>query len=42
MSRFDPKHPVSLGKLIASADEAMYEEKKSRPQLCMNSPQEAG
>jgi diguanylate cyclase (GGDEF)-like protein len=42
MSRFDPKHPVSLGKLIASADEAMYEEKKSRPQSCMNSPQKAG
>jgi diguanylate cyclase (GGDEF)-like protein len=31
MARFDPKHPVSLGKLIASADEAMYEEKKKRP-----------
>jgi diguanylate cyclase (GGDEF)-like protein len=30
MARFDPKHPVSLGKLIAAADEAMYEEKKSR------------
>jgi diguanylate cyclase (GGDEF)-like protein len=30
MSRFDPKNPVSLGKLIASADEAMYEEKKKR------------
>jgi len=33
MSRFDPRHPVSLGKLIASADEAMYEEKRNRPQL---------
>jgi diguanylate cyclase (GGDEF)-like protein len=33
MARFDPKHPVSLGKLIASADEAMYEEKKHRPNL---------
>jgi len=33
MTRFDPKHPVSLGKLIASADEAMYEEKKHRPNL---------
>ncbi len=33
MARFDPKHPVSLGKLIASADEAMYEEKKNRPSL---------
>ena len=25
------KHPVSLGNLIAAADEAMYEEKKNRP-----------
>jgi diguanylate cyclase (GGDEF)-like protein len=33
MSRFDPKNPVSLGKLIASADEAMYEEKKNRPRM---------
>jgi len=31
MARFDPKNPVSLGKLIASADEAMYKEKKKRP-----------
>jgi diguanylate cyclase (GGDEF)-like protein len=29
MARFDPKHPVSLGNLIAMADEAMYEEKRS-------------
>jgi diguanylate cyclase (GGDEF)-like protein len=36
MSRFDPKHPVSLGKLIASADEAMYEEKKNRSPLRMS------
>jgi diguanylate cyclase (GGDEF)-like protein len=34
MSRFDPKHPVPLGKLIANADEGMYEEKKIRPKLC--------
>jgi diguanylate cyclase (GGDEF)-like protein len=33
MSRFDPKNPVSLGKLIAIADEAMYEEKKKRPRM---------
>ena len=33
VSRFDPKHPVSLGKLIATADEAMYEDKKMRPKL---------
>lgn len=35
MARFDPKHPVSLGKLIATADEAMYEEKKNRQKLCV-------
>ena len=29
MARFDPKRPVSLGKLISAADEAMYEGKKS-------------
>jgi diguanylate cyclase (GGDEF)-like protein len=33
MARFDPKRPVSLGKLISLADEAMYEHKKSRPKL---------
>jgi diguanylate cyclase (GGDEF)-like protein len=33
MARFDPKRPVSLGKLIATADAAMYEEKKNRPKL---------
>jgi diguanylate cyclase (GGDEF)-like protein len=33
MARFDPKRPVSLGKLISSADEAMYEHKKIRPKL---------
>jgi diguanylate cyclase (GGDEF)-like protein len=30
MARFDPKHPVSLGKLMSMADEAMYDEKKNR------------
>jgi diguanylate cyclase (GGDEF)-like protein len=29
MARFDPKHPVSLGNLIAMADEAMYDEKRT-------------
>src|SRR5713101_707952 len=29
MARFDPKHPVPLGELIAMADEAMYEEKRT-------------
>jgi len=28
VARFDPKHPVSLGELMALADRAMYEEKK--------------
>jgi GGDEF domain-containing protein len=31
MARFDPKHPVSPGTLIATAEEAMYEEKRKRP-----------
>jgi diguanylate cyclase (GGDEF)-like protein len=34
MTRFDPKKPVSLGRLIAAADEAMYEEKKNRSKVC--------
>jgi diguanylate cyclase (GGDEF)-like protein len=33
MARFDPKHAVSLGKLVAAADEAMYEEKKKKTRL---------
>ena len=35
MARFDPRQPVSLGKLIAMADEAMYEVKKDRQKLCV-------
>src|SRR6266853_2281019 len=35
MARFDPRHPVSLGKLIAAADEAMYGEKKNRQKICV-------
>jgi diguanylate cyclase (GGDEF)-like protein len=35
MSRFDPKHPVALEKLIAIADAAMYVEKRNRPKLYM-------
>jgi diguanylate cyclase (GGDEF)-like protein len=35
MARFDPRQPVSLGKLIAMADEAMYEVKKNRQKLCV-------
>jgi diguanylate cyclase (GGDEF)-like protein len=30
VARFDPKRPVSLGSLMATADDAMYEEKKNR------------
>ena len=41
MARFDPKRPVSLGKLIATADEAMYEEKKNRPsRVILDSPRQ--
>jgi diguanylate cyclase (GGDEF)-like protein len=35
MGRLDPTHPISLEKLIATADEAMYEEKKNRQKLCI-------
>lgn len=35
VARFDPRHPVSLGELIATADEAMYEEKKNRSKLAV-------
>src|SRR5712671_4000943 len=35
VARFDPRHPLSLGKLIAIADEAMYEEKKNRQKVCV-------
>jgi diguanylate cyclase (GGDEF)-like protein len=30
VARFDPKRPVSLGELMAHADKAMYERKRSR------------
>jgi diguanylate cyclase (GGDEF)-like protein len=33
MARYDPKRPVSLGKLIETADDAMYEEKRNRTRL---------
>jgi diguanylate cyclase (GGDEF)-like protein len=29
VARFDPKHPVSLGELMAQADTAMYEQKRA-------------
>jgi len=35
MARFDPKRPVSLGKLISLADEAMYQHKNGRPAFCV-------
>jgi diguanylate cyclase (GGDEF)-like protein len=35
MARFDPRHPVTLGKLIATADETMYEEKKGRSRIAV-------
>ena len=37
MARFDPKRPIPLGKLLAAADEAMYEEKRNRTRLCVSS-----
>jgi diguanylate cyclase (GGDEF)-like protein len=40
MARYDPKRPVSLGKLIATADDAMYEEKKNRTRSCVTQPVE--
>lgn len=36
VARFDPARPISLGDLIARADQAMYEQKKSRPRLGQN------
>jgi len=38
LSRFDPKHPVSLGELMAQADQAMYEQKRSRLRACLTKP----
>jgi len=35
VARFDPRHPLSLGKLISIADGAMYEEKKNRQKVCV-------
>jgi two-component system, cell cycle response regulator len=36
LARFDPKHPVSLGALMAQADRAMYEGKRNRPAACLS------
>jgi two-component system cell cycle response regulator len=38
LARFDPKHPVSLGALIAQADQAMYEQKRRRLGTCLSKP----
>jgi two-component system, cell cycle response regulator len=38
LARFDPKHPVSLGALMAQADQAMYEQKRSRFAACLGEP----
>jgi two-component system, cell cycle response regulator len=35
MARFDPKQDVSLGGLLAKADRAMYEEKRTHPKMWM-------
>jgi diguanylate cyclase (GGDEF)-like protein len=34
VARFDPKHAVSLGELMAQADKAMYEQKRSHQKSC--------
>jgi len=37
-ARFDPKHGVSLGDLLAKADQAMYEQKSTHPKLWLSQP----
>lgn len=37
-ARFDPKHSVSLGDLLAKADQAMYEQKSTHPEMWMSRP----
>src|SRR5882762_2321870 len=34
VARFDPKRTISLGELMAQADKAMYEQKRSHQKLC--------
>lgn len=34
--RFDPRHPVSLGELMLQADQAMYEQKRSKAKIFVN------
>jgi diguanylate cyclase (GGDEF)-like protein len=38
VARFDPKHSVSLGDLLARADRAMYEQKSTHPKMWMSRP----
>lgn len=38
VARFDPRHGVELGELMAQADKAMYEKKRSRPSPAMKEP----
>jgi diguanylate cyclase (GGDEF)-like protein len=33
MARFDPKHDLTLGDLLAKADQTMYEEKRTHPKI---------
>jgi diguanylate cyclase (GGDEF)-like protein len=38
VARFDPKRAVSLGELMSQADQAMYEQKRSRSSSCLGKP----
>ena len=38
VARFDPKHALSLGDLLARADQAMYERKRTHPKLLVSRP----
>jgi len=38
VARLDPKHAVSLGELMSQADQAMYEQKRSRSSSCLSKP----
>ena len=38
VARFDPQRAVSLGELMAQADRAMYEQKRSQPRACASKP----
>jgi diguanylate cyclase (GGDEF)-like protein len=38
VARFDPKHAVALGELLAQADKAMYEKKRKAQKVCAANP----